>query len=528
MKKYRPKRKKKPKCLRFESSGEPFRRKILPNLSILFSPHLSLSLLLSLLPLSSPAQSYIHNDLIEQAHRAILSLQFERADSLLQAEQRAHPDNLLPLYFKNYMDCLSLFIFEDEARYQQIKGRKYQRLRQLMKGAEDSPWHLFLQAEVRLHWAVARLKFGDYLEAFNEVSRAEALLSQNERRFPDFSPNRRSLALLRIVVGTIPPSFRWGAQLLGGLEGDMPGGLDDLRRLLKDTTSAPLPFREETLLMYLQCLHSLAERPEEAWGLAHSEGLEAQAGPLHAYLLASLARRTGRPGEVLTILEQRPGQHSQHPLPQLDLLHGEALLHRLEPGADSLLLAFLLQFKGTHYVKYTYLKLAWSQLLQGRPGAYHHYRKRCLAAGAATSDDDRHAQALATSEVLPNLPLLRARLLFDGGYYEQAWLELEEINPDILSADDRLQYHYRRARILHRQGEEKAAIKAYRKVIEEGKKSPWHYACNSALQLGLIYEKSGQTYEARTFFEQCLEMKPEHYRRSIHQKALAGVARVKR
>jgi tetratricopeptide (TPR) repeat protein len=148
--------------------------------------------------------------------------------------------------------------------------------------------------------------------------------------------------------------------------------------------------------------------------------------------------------------------------------------------------------------------------------------------GAATSESDKTAQREAEKNEMPDQRLLKARLLFDGGYYQRAY-DLLKNQASAYSNDRRknLEYSYRLGRIAHKLNKTQDAIRLYTYAIDNGSKDPWYFACNAALQLGLLYEEKKDASNARTAFNRCLGMKPEEYTASLHAQAKAGLGRLK-
>ena len=89
--------------------------------------------------LPSLLAQYDYNDNCQHTYRAILSLQFAEARKLIDTEKKADPANLLPVYFENYIDYLTLFIGEDRSQYELLKGRMSDRITRLEHGRQDSP-----------------------------------------------------------------------------------------------------------------------------------------------------------------------------------------------------------------------------------------------------------------------------------------------------------------------------------------------------------------------------------------------------
>ena len=94
----------------------------------------------------------------------------------------------------------------------------------LKKGDENSPYYLFSQAEVNLQWAFVRIKFAQYFKAVWEIRRAYKLLEANQKKFPNFAPNKKSLGILHAMVGTVPDNYQWGMKILG-MQGTIAQGM---------------------------------------------------------------------------------------------------------------------------------------------------------------------------------------------------------------------------------------------------------------------------------------------------------------
>ena len=61
-----------------------------------------------------------------------------------------------------------------------------------------------------------------------------------------------------------------------------------------------------------------------------------------------------------------------------------------------------------------------------------------------------------------------------------------------------------------------------------GENSPAYFACRSALSIGNIFEELKKYDKAITYYEKCLEMEPSEYANGLHQKAEAGINRIRK
>ena len=104
---------------------------------------------------------------------------------------------------------------------------------------------------------------------------------------------------------------------------------------------------------------------EEAWNMLRSTDIDPTTNPLAAFTVSNVAMRTGRNDEAITTLKNRPTGKAYHPFPYLGYMLGEAKLRRLDADADQYFLGYLKNFKGRHFIKEAYQKLAWHSMIQG-------------------------------------------------------------------------------------------------------------------------------------------------------------------
>jgi Tetratricopeptide repeat len=465
---------------------------------------------------------------VSEAYDKIQHLQLNEAKTLLQNLRQNQPNNLAITHLEDYQDFFRLYLSENENELSAYKKRLDERLSNLQKGSPDSPYYLYVQADMLLHWALLKIKFGDYLATFNAAGRAYRLLKRNQEKFPSFMPNYKNLGLLHALAGTIPDQYRWGAKLLGGLNGTIEQGKHELEKVLAYAEKNDnFLFAEESVVMYSMLLLYLANEPDSAWQACEKYHLKPGSNPVHCFTKATIALRSGRNDEAIQILSKRTINPGEAAFPYLDFLLGLAKIRRLDVEASQAFQRFLQHFKGQHCIKETYQKLAWIELLQGDKTAYQTYMKRCLEKGQSTYGADEHAQAEAETGQVPNTTLLKARLLFDGGYYQKAHDLLREKDEKDFSPERlRLEYNYRLGRILHGLKRYPEALQQYQKTIQQGAQSSEYYACNAALQAGLLCEKRKQYDSARHYFKRCLQLQPREYKNSLHQAAKAGLNRI--
>ena len=173
-------------------------------------------------------------------------------------------------------------------------------------------------------------------------------------------------------------------------------------------------------------------------------------------------------------------------------------------------------------------KLSWCYYLQGNMAAAEATRKKILKKGGTVSDADNQALKDAKTNTWPDVSLLKARLLNDGGYNNEALSLLQKKNNNSFSKDiEQLEYVYRMGRINDDLKKYDDAINYYSQAITLGKYNTAYYAARAALQIGMIKEKNGDKKSAINYYQQCLDMEDHDYKNSLDQRAKSGIARCK-
>ncbi len=465
---------------------------------------------------------------VKKAYDCALSLRFAEARLTILQIKLEDPENLIVYYVENYIDFFTVFINEDKEEFEALEKNKNYRLDRIVQGNSDSPYYLYIQAEIRLQWALARLKFEEYITAFTEVKTAYKQLTKNQKLYPDFIANKKSLGILHALVGTIPDSYKWGVKLLGGMDGTIEQGQNEIKEVIDYASRHEFIFEKETQVMYAFLMLHLKNQDEVAWDVISSGSLKGNDNPLACFVLANVAMRTGKNDEAISILQNRPKGNQFISFHYLDFMLGLAKLYRQDADADIYISKFVNNFKGRNYIKEAYQKLAWYNLLKNNESGYYLNIALCRSKGEKSIEADKNALKEAKLGEIPDKTLLQARLLFDGGYYKRAYALLKSKSENSFQQKHfQLEYNYRLGRITHKLPKLDEAIFYYQKTIDNGREESYFYACNAALQIGHIYEEKYQFEKATAYFNLCLSLKPDEYRNGLHQKAKAGLNRLK-
>lgn len=466
------------------------------------------------------------------AYMEILRLRFDNAMLIINREKHSNPANVSYAYLQNYIDFLKVLISEEEHNFDTFFKNKPSRVKLILTVDRSSPWYLYSQAQMNLQSGIIFVKSGDYLKAALDIKKAYHQFVENDKRFPDFKPNKAGLGLLHIIIGSIPDSFKWIPGLLN-MEGNINRGLKELHSILSNNKmdeSFPYLFNE-CLFITSFVTYNLAVNESNTFiflNIIKSERVESEIkkNPLLIYAIASFYAHQGLNDKALSLLTNRPSDLSYYSFHYLDYLTGEAKLNKLDKNARTYFLRYIANFKGKYYIKAAYQRIAWSYLLENNFNEYRKNISRIELFGSEDMESDKEAVTEARKNKIPNTELLKARLLFDGGYYHRAAQILHTTKTDAFTLQEMVEYSYRQARIQHKLGNLSKAKELYHNTYKKGRNLPEYYAANSLLNLGNIYEQERNLKLAMVCYKECLKLDFTEYRYSILQKAKAGVNRL--
>lgn len=480
-------------------------------------------------PFVSPAQKvYDFNSTCQQAYQELTRLKINTGLALIEKAKQQNPDNLIPVFLESYADFYTLFLNEDPKEFSVRYPKFSERLERLQEGPKSSPFYLYCQSMVKVHKAGIAVKFGRFWDAGWDFRKAYQLIKDNRKQFPDFIPNNLVYGSLQAVVGTIPKGYKWIASLFG-MRGSLTEGMNTVRSFINSNDPMAKAFFNEAAFIYPYLLFYIENKKEEALAFTQQRKLDLVNNHLHTYMAANLAINNKQSEYAKNIILGRNRSDEYIKTGIWDFELGFTKIYHLETQeAAKHLERFLADFKGKFYVRDAYQKLSWCYYLQGNRARAEEVRKNILKKGAADTDADKQAFKDARSGRWPDILLLKARLLSDGGYANDAAALLQgKTEDDFAGEEEKLEFAYRVARIYDDLNREEEAIRNYLIAIRIGEHRKEYYAARAALQTGQIYEKRGQKAMAISYYQKCLEMEDHEYKNSLDQRAKSGIARCK-
>ena len=467
---------------------------------------------------------------IVAAYKNIKMLKLDRAQHILDSLKEAEPHNMTVYHIENYIDFFRVFINEDYEEFAALEKNKNYRIKKIKSGDKNSPYYRFALAEVKLQWALSRSKFEEYFTAIREINSALSLLNENKKLFPSFALNNKSLSVIHAYLGTLT-GFK--AKLLrfisGNYKGTIQQGAQEIKILMDYCDTNYCLFKDEVYSIASYLAYFLENDKQKAWDIVEKGALDVKNSPLACFVVAGMAQKTGKNDYAIEVLLNKPESSGRLPFYYLDYMLGKSKLYRMDEDALYYMEKFVNNFNGINYLKDAYLKIAWYHyLFDDDKKKYHANIEKCISRGNKLMDEDKSAFKEARKKKEPDYALLKARLLFDGAYYKKALDYLLQYKDKYENAGkpEYLEYQYRMGRILQMLEDDEATA-YFQRTIEKGKKTKYYFACNAALQLGTIYENKGRFSEAEKYYNLCLDLNPEEYKNSLHQRAVAGLERIK-
>jgi tetratricopeptide (TPR) repeat protein len=466
------------------------------------------------------------NNRCKEAYQDLISLRIQDGNTLLQAELRENPDNLIPVFLANYDDCMTLLFNGDAKVYENRKGNLSKRLDLIDKGDKNSPWYRYCKAALYFQWATVSIRFNENFSAGTAFRKSFLLLKENQKLFPDFKNNQVLLGVEQAIIGTIPDNYKWISSLLG-MKGDVRKGVAQVVDFLSHKDGSASLMREEAIFFYCYLKYNLLSDHKAVWKYMDESSLDFKNNQLFVFMKANFALNDNKAAIADQVLRNRNQSSDYLESPIFNYQLGGALLLKIDSDCIGYFQKFLNKYTGKLFVKDAYQKISYYYLAAGNNAQALLYKNKIKSSGTAVADADKQAQRYGESVELPNPILLKARLLCDGGYFDASLNQLKLVDGrKLASIADKLDFNYRYARVYTLMGQYPKAIPFYEMAIRIGSNRQEHFAARSALELGQIYEQQGQTEKAIACYQNCISMKNHDYKSSLDQKAKAGINRL--
>jgi hypothetical protein len=454
------------------------------------------------------------------AINAIEKLQLEKARTLLDEERKKMPDNTALDYLDDCADYYELITSGDKEQFTALEKLKSERIVRLQKLSSTSVLAAYAEAEIQLHWSILKLMQNEYVSGAMELRTAYQLHQKNFTKYPQFTPTKKSIGFMKAILGTLPDNYNWILNIVG-LKGNFKEGISLIEEYLEQPKFTPeQDLDKQQANFYYVLLNFYYGDKQLAWNHTQQQTLDYSENMLSCYLRAFIASHTAKTDEAIAILNKRPKGADFSKYPELDFLMGYAKLNKLETDADIEFKKFVTFSKNNNIKKDAYERLAWSEWIQHDTLRYFIYRRIAFNTSSNKDDEDIQVDKNIEKGIYPNVDVLKARLLFDGGFYVQAENMFKEIAISSLKGSyQQSEYYYRYGRVMQEQKKYAKAIEYFTESIKIAHKSNLYFAPYSSLQLGNIYSKLGYAQTAEFYYNKATTYKNYKDQGYITQKA---------
>ncbi len=480
-----------------------------------------------LISYASEAGFTITQNLIE-AQKHIGAMRLDKGQALIDVERKANPTNYAADFIENNIDVYRLLISQDEKEYEKLQKRKDIRIDRLKLIDKNSPYLLHTQAEVNLQWAFVNAVFEEYLSVAWEFNTAYDCIQVNSKRFPDFPQNKKEMGLLKAFLGLVPDSYKW-ILTIAGMEGNFQEGMNEVKKYIDnpEINKSLILERYNAQYVYTLLYLNFVKDKKGAWKYCCQYITDYETNLLSCNIRAYIAMNTDNNDEAIKTLLHRPSSPDYIKFIFMDYLLGIAKLNKLDLDAEIYLKKFAVNTKDKTVLEEVYMRLAWCEWFKSDTANYNIYMR--IARKNAMELSKKNTPAASQGDIgrYPETSLLKARLLFDGGYYGEAEEALKKRTLNSFKTpNEKAEYTYRLARIYHESNQLSKAIDFYNQTIKESKDLNTFYAPNSCLQLGYIFVKLNFNQTAKIYFNKVFEYKNYIYKNSIQQKAKAALDKI--
>ena len=476
-----------------------------------------LFLLIYFISLNLPAQAQKIDTTLQLQSSYNHFLNFELDSCSKSLEKTTHDP--FAFYLRALISSAKVFVKDDLEYYKSNKSTETDLLDSLEKSAFSERYNTFLKSEVKLQWAILKLKNGDEFSAFWSLKQAYTLAEENVKKYPDFIPSYKTLGLLHVLYGVFPDKYNWILSLFS-IDGDIEKGLEELDKVRKSDSFLSLEASITASMAYAYLLN----QPEQG-AIIMNDLHKMNKTLLVDYAYTLILMKNAQSNIAINIIDDAYHYYQQpFNIPQLYYVQAEILLQK---GQCTDAIKFYEQFlslnRGKNLIKDTYFKIGLCYLILNMEAKAQWYFRKSEENGWAKNEADKNAILVLESGNKPNADLLQLRFATDGGFYENALDIYRQIDTANLNNHDHCEYLYRSARLFHNTGHIQKASEYYQKTLDAQHVKTWYYAPNSALHLGLIFISKGEDEIAKKTLKLIDHYNGYPYQNSIRQKAKSAL-----
>ncbi len=474
---------------------------------------------------SSLKAQYQVNDNIQNAWVLLMDLRIDSAKQLLQKELDINPENYYAYYLDQTCDAYALLINSSEEEYE-LFLKNYDKKRAVMDGKyESSPYYLFCKSEMDLQVAVFQIIHGSNFGGVQKAYAAYREVYKNLDKHPDFKPSLKLDGFFNVAMSNLPPFVKWVVSFFN-VSSDFDYGVKTLTGLYHDQRDIKGINAESALFLIFTA--KINKTPEMVYPFTQNLDSNIRSLFIHQYFRANIAYRIGKNEQALRTMKQLNGKGRPYAELIYNYMMGKVLLRKLDDSAGYYIEQYLKNLRKQEYFKEMTYNLALTELLKGNRARYNELCEVVREQGSEVNERDREALYDASLDYQPDVNLVEARLLLDGGYLEDFKRTMDAYRQHPGSElPYRLEDHFLTGRYQTQTHQVEKAVVHFQWVIDHGSDEDYYFACAAALELGGIYEQAHQLEKAKDYYKLASNLYDSDYYEYLGAKADKGLERIK-
>jgi hypothetical protein len=417
----------------------------------------------------------------------------------------------------NHHDLLQLMFFENENYKTTWLNEIETRIEIISNANINDVDKFFLIAEAQLHATTIYMVSRNELKAVKSFKSGFNAFQNLEKIAPDKTQTAKIRGLYNIFLGSVPEKYNWVIGILG-MEGDFELGVQSLKTAFEQAKSPGDIY--ENGFYYAMFAAFFTDEPETYYNYFKNQDEGFYENPLMRQALSMLAEASGNTDDCLTMLLGNYNLQGDTKFNLLNYQIGNFLLYQLNPLAETYLTLYK-QNKPTDALNFSAERsLYWHYIITNQTQKAQAQRQ-VLISLAQNESDEQAAYIISEleSDNPPNIYLLKARLLYNGGNYTDALDQIKQYDVNSKNLRQNTEFYYRKASINEKLEQLDIAKVFYKKTILMGKEQSWYFAPQSALNLGKIYEAENKKDLAKQYYKLCLKINISPYKDGINREA---------
>ena len=482
--------------------------------------------LLWCIPLASYCSHFDFNETCRQAYLRAYHADFEGVARLAKQERSDHPQNRAIEYVVSFSRFLETTFNESPKQDEEFLEWVNNKVK-LVEDGDEHPFKRFALGEMAMYQALVNIRLDNSISGAWAIRRTYITLEENLKKYPDFPLSKKSLYTVQALLSNIPENYRGIAEFFG-YGTDQYKALEELKKLQEHLATDEIygVFRTEVNIYRGIIMLKLTQKYHEGYKIITDCTEDYKTNPVACFVRGKMALDHKKTNEAIDILSHFAGPDC--PILYINYDIATAYFYKLDSKAPLYYSYFLKQTKGPGLIKDTYLKLAWYAYLKNMPEKVSVWLKYIEEHETSVREKDKTAVKEAKEFDKLDPTLLKARIHFDGGFYEYSLSILQKDESRLLEKDyTRIRYYYQTGRLHQDMLNFDDAIAYFDKTVSEDFIEGEYFIPVSYFQMGQIYEdKIPSEDKAVESYKKCLQFDNYPYESSYSYRCKMAIKRL--